>query len=206
MKTALIDIKGKKIKDIDLKKEIFEANINEPLVHQLVKAELNSMRQGTSSSKTRAEVRGGGAKPWRQKGTGRARAGSTRSPLWKGGGVTFGPSPRDYTQKMPAKMRKNALRSVFSAKAKEKEIMILDKLDIKEPKTKQAQEILGNLKIKKKSTILIDKPNESVEKSFRNISKVNVLDVGQLNAYDILDNEVLILTKDSLARLEEVLL
>lgn len=205
MKTSVIDIKGKKIKDIELKKEIFDTKINEPLVHQLVKAELASLRQGTASTKTRAEVSGGGAKPWRQKGTGRARAGSNRSPLWRGGGVTFGPAPRDFAAKMPRRMRKNALRSIFSAKAKDKELLILDKLEVKEPKTKEAKKILENLKLDKKSTILIDRPNESIEKSFRNLPKVRVIDIGLLNAYDILDNRILILTQAALVRLTEVL-
>lgn len=205
MKTAVLDNTGKKVKDIELKKEVFEFAINEGLVHQLVKAELASLRQGTSSTKTRAQVRGGGAKPWRQKGTGRARAGSSRSPLWRSGGIIFGPTPREYTQKMPRKMRKNALKAVLSSRAKDNKIVVIDKLDIKEPKTAYANEILNNLKIENKVTVITDTFNENIYKSFRNLVDVNIIDVGQLNAYDMLDNDVILLTQASVDRITEVL-
>jgi len=205
MKTALYGTDGKKKSDIELKEQVFGQKINEGLMHQVVRAEMASTRRGTASTKTRAQVRGGGIKPWRQKGTGRARAGSIRSPLFVGGGTTFGPKPRDYEYKVPKKMAKAALRSALSAKAKDKEIMIVEKIDLKEKKTKKAKEILDKLKVNKESTILVEKADENIVKSFRNLENVNVLSFDKISPYSILANKVLIITKDALNKLVEVL-
>ncbi len=205
MKTALYGTDGKKKSDIELKEQVFGQKINEGLMHQVVRAEMASTRRGTASTKTRAEVRGGGIKPWRQKGTGRARAGSIRSPLFVGGGVTFGPKKRDYKYKVPKKMAKAALRSALSAKAKDKEIMVVEKIDLKEKKTKKAKEILDKLKVSKKSTILVENADENIMKSFRNLENVDVLSFDKISSYSILDNKVLIITKDALNKLVEVL-
>jgi len=205
MKTVLYGTDGKKKSDIELKEQVFGQKINEGLMHQVVRAEMASTRRGTASTKTRAQVRGGGIKPWRQKGTGRARAGSIRSPLFVGGGTTFGPKPRDYEYKVPKKMAKAALRSALSAKAKDKEIMVVEKIDLKEKKTKKAKEILDKLKVNKESTILVEKADENIVKSFRNLENVNVLSFDKISSYSILDNKVLIITKDALNKLVEVL-
>lgn len=205
MKTAVYSAKGQKISDIELKPEVFGQKVNEGLIYQVVRAEMANTRLGAAKTKTRAEVSGGGAKPWRQKGTGRARAGSIRSPLFVGGGTVFGPRPRNYELKVPRKMRKAALKSALSAKAKDKEIIVVDKLAFKEPKTKEAQEVITKLKVDKKSTILVEKADENVTKSFRNLPNTKVISLDQLSSYAVLDNKVLIITKDALSKLTEVL-
>lgn len=205
MKAAVVDTKGKKIKEIDLNEDIFNRKSNEPLVHQVVTAEMANKRQGSASTKTRAMVAGGGTKPWRQKGTGRARAGSIRSPLWKGGGVTFGPQPRDFYTRIPKKMRKGALKSALSAKFKNSEIIIIDNLEFKEPKTKKAEEILDSLKIYDKTTVVIPEKNDLLFKSFRNIPGVEIMTIDNLTVYDILNNKKLIITNDAISKLTEVL-
>ena len=204
MKTEIYSAKGTKVKDIELNKEVFGQKLNGPLIHQVVSAEMASARQGNASTKTRAQVRGGGIKPWRQKGTGRARAGSIRSPLWVGGGTTFGPQPKEYKTKVPRKMYKAALRSILSAKAKDKEIKVIDKLDFKEPKTQAAAEVLEKLKIEKKSTVIIEKADDNIVKSFRNLEKINIVSVDKISPYVLLDNEVLVITKGALDKLIEV--
>lgn len=205
MKTAVYSAKGQKLSDIELKPDVFGQKVNEGLIYQVVRAEMANARQGTAATKTRAYVSGGGIKPWRQKGTGRARAGSIRSPLFVGGGTVFGPTPKDYDLKIPRKMKKAAIKSALSAKAKDKEIIIIDNLAFKEPKTKDAVELLSKLKIEKKSTILIDKVDENLIKSFNNIANVKVISIGTLSSYALLDNKVLIITKDALTKLSEVL-
>lgn len=204
MKQAVLDKAGKKIKDIELKDSIFKKDVNEPLVHQVVVAEMANMREGNASTKTRALVAGGGTKPWRQKGTGRARAGSIRSPLWRGGGITFGPQPRDYYTRIPRKMRKEAIRSALSAKAKDSEIIVIDKIDFKEAKTKQAIQMLEKIKVSGKAVIITSETNDAVEKSFRNIPGVRVVPFGEMLAYDILDNKNLVLTGDCVDKISEV--
>lgn len=205
MKTEIFSAKGTKVKEIELNKEVFGQKFNESLIHQVVTAEMVNNRQGDASTKTRAQIRGGGIKPWRQKGTGRARAGSIRSPLWVGGGITFGPQSKEYKERVPRKMRKAALRSILSAKAKDKEIKIVDKLDFKEPKTKAAKEVLDKLKIEKKSTVVIEKVDQNIVKAFRNLEKTNIVSVDRISSYALLDNEVLIITKGALDKLIEVL-
>jgi len=205
MKTAVYSATGQKLSDIELKPEIFEQKVNEGLIYQVVRVEMMNARQGDAATKTRALVSGGGIKPWRQKGTGRARAGSIRSPLFVGGGTVFGPESKIYDLKIPRKMRKVALKSVLSAKAKDKEVLIIDKLSFKEPKTQEAKQILDKLKIDKKATILTEKTDENVMKSFRNLPNARVLSLDNISPYAILDNQKLIITKEALNKLAEVL-
>lgn len=205
IKLSLHDIKGKEIGEISLKDNIFNTKINKYLVHQVVKRYLAGKRRGTASTKNRSEVRGGGAKPWRQKGTGRARAGTIRSPIWVGGGIVFGPTPRDYSFSLPKKMKTAALKSVLSNKAKNNEIVILDKLSLKENKTKKMVEILENLKAFKKPLVIIGKEDKKIEQAIRNIKDAMVLPVSKINSYDLLNQGKIIFTKEALKQIEEVL-
>ncbi len=205
IKLSLHDIKGKEIGEISLKDNIFNTKINKYLVHQVVKRYLAGKRRGTASTKNRSEVRGGGAKPWRQKGTGRARAGTIRSPIWVGGGIVFGPTPRDYSFSLPKKMKTAALKSVLSNKAKNNEIVILDKLSLKENKTKKMVEILENLKALKKPLVIIGKEDKKIEQAIRNIKDAMVLPVSKINSYDLLNQGKIIFTKEALKQIEEVL-
>jgi len=153
-KVALYNVSGEQVGDIELKEDVFGIEINTHVMYEAVKVYLANQRQGTQSAKTRSEVRGGGRKPWRQKGTGRARQGSIRSPQWKGGGVIFAPKPRDYSMKLPKKIRRLALKSAFSAKAEANEIIVLDALTMEAPKTKEMLKVLGNLKVEKKALLV----------------------------------------------------
>jgi len=199
------NIKGEEIGEISLNENIFNAKINKYLVHQVVKRYLADKRRGTASTKNRSEVSGGGAKPWRQKGTGMARAGSNRSPIWIGGGTVFGPTPRDYSYSLPKKMKIVALKSVLSAKAKNNEIMILDKLSLNENKTKKIIEILKNLKALKKPIVIIEKEDKNIEQAIRNIQGAIALPVSKLNSYDLLNHGKAIFTKEAIKQIEEVL-
>ncbi|TMA12724.1 MAG: 50S ribosomal protein L4 [Deltaproteobacteria bacterium] len=185
-----------------LKEEIFGAKVRPHLLHQTVVMQLNNLRAGTASTKTKGFVRGGGKKPWRQKGTGRARAGSIRSPLWVGGGTIFGPQPRDYSYRLPKKARKQALLSALSAKNRDRKIIVLDKWELAEPKTKLMRKILDDLKVTS-ALIVIAQSDERVERSARNLPAVKVLRVEGLNVYDLLRHEHLILTEGSLRLIEE---
>ena len=185
-----------------LKEEIFGAKVFPHLLHQTVVMQLNNRRAGTASTKTKGFVRGGGKKPWRQKGTGRARAGSIRSPLWVGGGTTFGPRPRDYSYRLPKKARKQALLSALSAKNRDGKIIVLDKWELAEPKTKLMRKVLDELKVTS-ALIVIPQSDERVERSARNLPAVKVLRVEGLNVYDLLRHEYLILTEVSLRLIEE---
>lgn len=205
MKAELIDNKGKKLKDIDLEPSVFGLKANIPVVHQVVKAQMAGARAGSADTKTRAEVRGGGRKPWKQKGTGRARAGSIRSPLWKGGGTVFGPTPRDYSQKVPKKMGKLALRSILSAKAQGDALLVVDKLTFEKPATKEAQKFLRDIKATGKVTVVVGENDEVAVKSMRNLSKARAMPVSLINAYDLVDCESLVFTKEALDRVTEVL-
>ncbi len=172
-------------------------------MHQVVVAQLANKRQGTQSAKTRAEVRGGGRKPWRQKGTGRARAGTIRSPLFAGGGVIFAPKPRDYSQHVNKKMRRLAMKSVFSAKYNMNELIVLDKLELTQAKTKEMASVLKTLNTEK-ALIVLDNMNENVIRSAKNIPAVQTAQVNTINTYDMLKYDYLILTVDSLKKIEEV--
>ncbi len=185
-----------------LKEEIFGAKVRPHLLHQTVVMQLNNRRAGTASTKTKGLVRGGGKKPWRQKGTGRARAGSSRSPLWVGGGTIFGPQSRDYFYRLPKKARKQALLSALSAKNRDGKIIVLDKFELAEAKTKLMRTILEDLKITS-ALIVIPESDVKVERSARNLPTVKVLRVEGLNVYDLLRHEHLILTEGALRLIEE---
>jgi len=203
LKLPVRDNKGKIVSEIELNSEIFESKIVESLVHQAVRLHLAKKRSGNASSKTRKDVRGGGIKPWRQKGTGRARAGSIRSPLWKGGGTVFGPTPRDFSFKIPKKAKRLALKSALSAKAKNSQILILKDFGLKEPKTRDAAKVLSSIGSGRKMTVILTSKDEVAKKSIRNIPKIKAVDVEQINVYDVLNNEVLVLTQDALGVLSE---
>ena len=202
-KVDVVNCKGEKVEEINLCDDIFGIEPNEAVVHQVVVALLANKRQGTQSAKTRSDVRGGGRKPWKQKGTGRARAGSIRSPLWKGGGVIFAPKPRDYSQKINKKMRRLAMKSVLSSKVLENELIVLDSLNFDAPKTKDMVDVLNNINTNKALVVLADN-NESVYKSARNIPGVSLVTVDTLNVYDMLKYYNLVLTKEAAQKIEEV--
>ncbi len=202
---GIFNNKGERIGDMELNKEVFGADINEGLLHEAVRMYLANQRQGTASTKTRSEVRGGGRKPWRQKGTGRARHGSIRSPLWVGGGVTFGPEPRDYGYNMPKKQKKAALRSALSARAGGENLTVLDSLTFDEPKTRRLNELIEQLNMAGTSTLIVtDNIDENVAKSARNLPKVTYIPVNSLNAYHVIRHDNLIITKDALEKIGEV--
>ncbi|MDP1809628.1 MAG: 50S ribosomal protein L4 [Actinomycetota bacterium] len=205
MEVGLFSSKGKKLKDINLESSVFGIKANIGVVHQVVKAQMAGARSGTASTKTRAEVRGGGRKPWKQKGTGRARAGSIRSPLWKGGGTVFGPTPRDYSQKVPKKIRKLALRSIFSAKAQSDSLVIVDKFDLDKPATKEAAKVLLKLVGNEKVTVVVMADDINAIKSLRNLRRARVLSTSQINSYDLVDCAKLVMTKGAMDRVTEVL-
>ena len=200
---ALYDITGKVIGDIELSENVFGQPVNEPVLHQVVVAHLANCRQGTQSAKTRSEVSGGGKKPYRQKGTGRARQGSTRAPQWTHGGVVFAPKPRDYTQKVNFKVKRIALKSALSSKVADSELIVFDALNIEAPKTKEMVKVLKAVDVDKALIVLADK-DETVERAAANIPGVKTTLVGTLNTYEVLKYKKLILTKDSVAKIEEV--
>jgi len=203
-KVALYNIQGDKVGEIELSDELFGVEIRPDIMHRAVLSYLANQRLGTASTLTRAEVSGGGRKPWRQKGTGRARHGSIRSPIWRKGGIVFGPKPRSFSMKMPKKLKRFALKSALSAKTKENELILLDSLTMEAPKTKQMVSILSNLKVDKKSLIVIADKDENVVKSARNIPGVKTTYVNTLNVYDILNHDYLIMTQEAAKRVEEV--
>lgn len=186
----------------ELKEEIFGVKTRPYLLQQVVNMQMSSRRAGTASTKTRGLVRGGGKKPWRQKGTGRARAGSIRSPVWVGGGTIFGPLPKDYSYRLPKRARREALLSALSLKKQDGKIIVLEKLEIEEPKTKLMRKLLEGLQVKS-ALLVIPQPDEKIERSTRNLPGVKVLRVEGLNVYDLLRYEHLILTEASLRALEE---
>ena len=195
---------GEVVGDIELNEAIFGIEVNEHVVYEVVKNHLANRRQGTQSAKTRAEVRGGGRKPWRQKGTGRARQGSIRAPQWKGGGVVFAPKPRSYRYSVPKKVRRLAMKSVLSSKVLEGELRILDVLTIDAFSTKKAKEILKNLSLKTKTMIVLPEGNDMIIKSFANLPKVETVVVDYMNVYDLMRFDNLIIVKDALSKIEEV--
>lgn len=195
---------GEVVGDIELNEAIFGIEVNEHVVYEVVKNHLANRRQGTQSAKTRAEVRGGGRKPWRQKGTGRARQGSIRAPQWKGGGVVFAPKPRSYRYSVPKKVRRLAMRSVLTSKVLEGELRILDALTIDAFSTKKAKEILKNLNLETKTIIVLPEGNEKIVKSFANLPKVETVVVDYMNVYDLLRFDNLVIVKNALSKIEEV--
>lgn len=202
-KVAVLDITGKKVGDYQLSEETFGQPVNEHVLHEVVRAHLANCRQGTQSALTRAEVRGGGAKPWRQKGTGRARHGSTRSPQWRHGGVVFAPKPRDYSVRVNKKVKRLAMKSALSSKVLGSDLILFDALNIPEAKTKEMVKVLGAVEAKK-ALIVLAEPDATVERAAGNIPGVKTTLVGTLNVYEILKYEKLILTKDSAKKIEEV--
>lgn len=189
---------GSSTGSVDLDEEVFGIEPNVPVMHQVVTAQLAARRAGTQSTKTRAEVRGGGAKPWRQKGTGRARQGSIRSPQWRGGGVALGPKPRKYDQRTPKKMKRLALRSALSDRAAEGKVIVVDRWDFDAPSTKSAKAALSALGIDGRSVVVVNAEDEVAWKSFRNLPEVHVLTAGELNPYDVLVGDWVIFTQDTL--------
>lgn len=200
---ALYNINGEQVGELVLSEEIFGVEVHEPIMHDAVVAQLAGRRLGTHDTKTRAEVSGGGRKPWRQKGTGRARAGSTRSPIWRSGGIVFGPHPRDYGYSLPKKVRRLALKSALSSKVNDGDILVLDALTLEGPKTKDIAKILDNLKVQDALLVTAAK-DEFIEKSARNIPNIKPTVAQSLNVYDILAYDKLVITKDAVARVEEV--
>ncbi len=200
---GLFNKEGQKVGDVELAENVFGVEPNAYAVHQVVVALLANKRQGNQSAKTRSEVSGGGIKPWRQKGTGRARQGSIRSPQWVHGGIVFAPKPRDYRVSVPKSMRRVAMKSALSSKVVENEIIVLEGLDFEAPKTKEVIKMLAALKTKK-ALIVVAESNENVYKSVRNIEGVAVIPANNLNVYDILKYDNFIITKDAVSKIEEV--
>ena len=203
-KVDVYDIKGKKVSDIELKEEIFGIIPNEEIVHSVLVNYQANQRQGTQSTKTRAEVRGGGRKPWRQKGTGRARQGSIRAPQWIKGGIALGPKPRSYRYTINKKERRIAIKSVLSSKVLENTLTVVDKIAFDEIKTKNMVTALNNLKVEGKTLIMLPEKNENVQKSARNIEGVKTILVNTINVYDLLKYNKLVVTLDAVKKLEEV--
>jgi len=200
------DMSGKEIGDFELNDKVFAEDINEHVVHQVITSQLAAKRRGTASTKTRSEVRGGGRKPWRQKGTGRARHGTIRSPLWVGGGITFGPKPRSYEKKVNKKMKRLALRSILTDKVKNDQLKIIDELDYDKPKTKQVINLIEDFDLKdKKVLIVLPEKNDNVYLSARNLPKVDTMVLDAMNAYQLLDNECILVPEKAAQKIEEVL-
>lgn len=203
-KIDVYNIEGKKVSDIELNENVFGIKPNEKIVHIALVNYMANQRQGTANTKTRAEVAGGGRKPWRQKGTGRARQGSIRAPHWVGGGIALGPKPRSYSYKLNKKERRLAIKSCLSSKVIENELTVVDKFEFNEIKTKEVAKMLNNLKLEGKTLILLPEKNEIIQKSARNIKGVKTLSVNTINAYDLVNYKNLVVTLDTVKRLEEV--
>ena len=203
-KVDVYDIAGKKVDTVELKDEVFGIEPNEAVVHSVLVNYLANQRQGTQSTKTRAEVSGGGRKPWRQKGTGRARQGSIRAPQWIKGGIALGPKPRSYKYTVNKKEKRLAIKSVLSSKVLEKELTVVNEIKLNEIKTKEMQKALNNLKVEGKTLILLPEKNETVQKSARNIEGVKTTLVNTINVYDLLKYKNLVITLDTVKKLEEV--
>ena len=203
-KIDVLSADGKKVKELELNKEVFGIEPNENIVHTVILNYLANQRQGTQNTKTRSEVSGGGRKPWRQKGTGRARQGSIRSPQWVKGGIALGPKPRSYTYRINKKEKRLAIRSVLSSKVLEKQLTVVDKLELKEIKTAEMVKTLENIKVSGKTLVVLPENNENIQKSLRNIKGVKASIVNTINAYDLVKYDNLVLTVDSVKKIEEV--
>ena len=203
-KIDVYSIEGKKVKELELNEAVFGIEPNEAIVHSVLVNFLANQRQGTQNTKTRSEVRGGGRKPWRQKGTGRARQGSIRAPQWIKGGIALGPKPRSYYYTVNKKERRLAIKSMLSSKVLENELVVVDSLDMKEIKTKEMVKVLNNLKVEGKTLMLLAEKNENVQKSARNIEGVKTTLVNTINVYDLLKYKNLVVTLDTVKKLEEV--
>ncbi len=196
---------GEKVGEIELRDDIFAAPINKAVMHQALVRQLANARRGTHKTKERGEVSGGGRKPWRQKGTGRARQGSTRAPHWRGGGIVFGPTPRSYEQHMPRKMRRLAMRSALSAKVSNDQLVVVEDLKVATPKTKEIVAVLNNLKIDTSTLILLPERDANVELSARNLPDVKTLLAGYMNMRDLLGHQTLVLTPGAISEIERIL-
>ena len=204
-KLEVLNVSGQKVSEIELNETIFGIEPNMSVMHEVVKNYLANQRQGTQSAKTRSEVRGGGRKPFRQKGTGNARQGSIRAPHYVGGGISFAPKPRSYRYSLPKKVKRLALKSALSAKVRDNEFIILDELSLDAPKTKDMIKILNNINVfGKKSLVITCDKNENVVIASNNIAGVSTSFVGQINVYELLNNEICIFTKGAIEKLEEV--
>ena len=203
MKVSVYNMEGKEVEKIDLSDAVFGVEVNEHLVHLAVVQQLANNRQGTQKAKTRSEVSGGGRKPWRQKGTGHARQGSTRSPQWTGGGVVFAPKPRDYSIKLNKKERRLAIKSALTTKVNESKLIVLDSFELDEIKTKKFVAVMNNLKAEKALVVLNEK-NDNVIKSANNVPTVKTALTNTINVYDILKYDTLVLTQDAVATIQEV--
>ena len=203
-KVDVYDIKGKKVSDVELNEKVFGIEPNETIVHEVLLNYLANQRQGTQSTKTRAEVRGGGRKPWRQKGTGRARQGSIRAPQWIKGGIALGPKPRSYRYSVNKKERQLAIRSVLSSKVLENQLTVVDKLELSEIKTKSMVKAFADLKLEGKTLVVLPEKNLNVEASTRNIVNAKAILANNINVYDLLKYTNLVLTLDTVKKLEEV--
>jgi large subunit ribosomal protein L4 len=200
----LYNTQGSAVGQIDLSDDVFGVEVNEAVLHQVVKMQLANKRQGTQSTLTRAEVRGGGKKPWRQKGTGRARHGSIRSPIWRKGGVIFAPKPREYRFTIPKKIRRLAMKCALSSKLRDEQLMILDALNLPAPKTREMAGVLKNLSVNGKALLVLAGGDESVERACRNIPGIKLAFTNTLNVLDILNYEKFIATEEAVRRIEEV--
>ena len=200
---GLFNKEGQKVGDFELAEKVFGAEVNQDVLHQVVVALLANKRQGTQSAKTRAEVSGGGIKPWRQKGTGRARQGSIRSPQWIHGGIVFAPKPRSYRTSIPKSMKRVAMKSALTSKVVDNEMIVLESLELAAPKTKEIVSMLNTFEAKK-ALIVTAESNENVYKSGRNIEGVRVMPVNNINVYDLLKYDKLIITKEAVSKIEEV--
>ena len=202
MQTKVLNLQGQEVSKLTLSDEVFKAPYNEALIHQAVVCYLTNQRQGTKSTLTRSEVAGGGRKPWRQKGTGRARQGSIRSPQWIHGGVVFAPKPRDFEKKMNAQMRRGAFVSALSTMMAEKAIVVVEDMNI-EPKTKEAVKAIEALKLNRRVTVVTDGVNENALRAFANLPDANVTTADILNTYDLVSSDYVVITKDAIKKIEE---
>ncbi|MCQ2523765.1 MAG: 50S ribosomal protein L4 [Lachnospiraceae bacterium] len=202
-KVAVYNMEGKEVEKIDLSDAVFGVEVNEHLVHMAVVQQLANNRQGTQKAKTRSEVSGGGRKPWRQKGTGHARQGSTRSPQWTGGGVVFAPVPRDYSFKLNKKEKRAALKSALTSRVQAEKLIVVDELKLDEIKTKKFAQVMENLKVSRGLVVLAEN-DKNVVCSAKNLAGVNTTLVGELNVYDVMKGGVVVLTKDAVKKIEEV--
>ena len=200
---SVYNMEGKEVDKIELSDAVFGVEVNEHLVHMAVVAQLANNRQGTQKAKTRSEVSGGGRKPWRQKGTGHARQGSTRAPQWTGGGIVFAPTPRDYTIRLNKKEKRAALKSALTSRVLENKFIVVDELKLDEIKTKKFQNVLNNLKVNK-ALVVVDENSDNVVKSAKNIQSVKTAYVNTINVYDILKYNTVVATKAAVANIEEV--
>ncbi len=204
-KVALLNQAGDKVEEIELNESIFGIEPNQQALYEVVKAQRAAMRQGTQKAKTRAEVSGGGRKPWRQKGTGRARQGSIRSPQWRGGGVVFAPTPRDYSLQINRKVRRLALKSAYSSKIKDNELVVLNNFELNEIKTKSFKEVMDNLKVDGRILVILPEANQTLELSGRNITGVEINTWNHISVYDILKAKNVVLTLGAAEKIVEVL-